>query len=40
MENQNWNYNKFQIHWNKLELFNPVIRIEGKNPFCVSCEFF
>ena len=36
MENQNWNDWRFQMHWNKLEWFNPRIRIEQNNPLCES----
>ena len=36
MSNQNWNYWKLQIHWNKLERVNPRSRNERKNPFFVS----
>ena len=30
--NRNWNYRRFQLHWNKLEWFNPRIKITRKNP--------
>ena len=40
MENQSWNYWKFQIHWNRLEWVNPRIFIEGDNPFYVSSKKF
>ena len=40
MENQSWNYWKFQIHWNKLEWVNSRSRIEVNNPFCVYSNKF
>ena len=36
MANQNWNYWRFQIHWNKPEWVNPGSVIEQKIQFCVS----
>ena len=38
--NQNWNYWKFQIHWNKLEWVNPRNHNEQKIPFSVSSKKF
>ena len=32
-DNQDWNYYKFQIHWNKLDWVDPRSCDEGKNPF-------
>ena len=31
-----WNDCKFQLHWNKLEWFNPIIQIKIKKPYSVS----
>ena len=39
--NQEWNYWKFQIHWNKLEQVNPRSRDEINNPFlCLQNKCF
>ena len=38
---KNWNYPKFQIHWNKLEWVFPKSLNVKKNPFCkISHKFY
>ena len=40
ISNQIWNDWTFQIHWNKIECFNPKNCSERNNPYCVSFKGF
>ena len=40
MENQIWNYWKFQIHWNNIEWLNPKIVVKERIHFVLHLRNF